>query len=262
MRPQLQTRKKTAAADRGNDGQLATGLTVQLQADRALAGDDRRVVVGRDERCSVTSAELQCVGLRVVVAGAVLEELDRIGAERGHLRRRRVLRHDDRRRSLEPGRCPRDAEAMIARTCRHNTLVPFQRGDRSEGAAHFERPHRLARLELQEAVASDRARHERRRREDLVHNLPSGFEIRKRRRPDDASWSGLVVVDRGAHGTAPGARCRGGAVGSPEGVGMSLTISGALQSFGPAGEVGRARMRATPRGLGDGEDLAGLRRLP
>ena len=79
--PQREPREEAASADRGDDGQLAGRLAVELAPDRGLPGDDKRVVVRRDERDPLRGAELQRVPLGGLIVRAVLDQLDRVGAK-------------------------------------------------------------------------------------------------------------------------------------------------------------------------------------
>ena len=99
--PEREPGEEAPAADRCDDGQLAGCLVVQFPADRGLAGDDERVVVGRDEGRLFGRPELEGVLLGDLVVVAVFDQLDREGPKGGDLGGRRVLGHDDGRR---PGR--------------------------------------------------------------------------------------------------------------------------------------------------------------
>ena len=99
--PEREPGEEAPAADRCDDGELTGGLVVQFPADRGLAGDDERVVVGRYEGRLFGRPELEGVLLGDLVVVAVFDQLDREGPEGGDLGGRRVLRA---RRRSRPGR--------------------------------------------------------------------------------------------------------------------------------------------------------------
>ena len=110
-------------------------------------------------------AERERVRLGLVVAGAVLDELDRQRPQRGDLGRGGGLGDDDRRAArpapTPPRRCP--APRCPAEAVTTGAAAPRAR-QRGERAADLERARRLQRLELQLHVVAERRRRDQRRR--------------------------------------------------------------------------------------------------
>ena len=141
-------------------------LAQDLDADRALPGDDGRVVVGVDEREPLLGLQLPRALIRRVVGVAVEHDL---GAPR--LGRRRTLMSGVVRGITMTARQPSvlrrkgHALGMVAGAGGHHAtrqLVGGQLGHPVVGAPHLEAEHRLLVLALDpHAVAGPRAEHRR-----------------------------------------------------------------------------------------------------
>src|SRR6185369_710053 len=68
-------------------------LLEKLLRGRALAGDDMRMVIGRDQRHAALLRELRADGLAVLAVAVVEDDLPAVALRGGHLRGRRVLGH-------------------------------------------------------------------------------------------------------------------------------------------------------------------------
>ena len=71
-----------AAAHRHQDGVEVGHLLGQLEADRALAGDDARVVEGMDEDEAALGLDLPGAGVGLVVVLAVQDDLGAVAPRR------------------------------------------------------------------------------------------------------------------------------------------------------------------------------------
>ena len=108
--------REPAAADRDQHRVRVGRLLGELEADRALSGDDALVLEGVDER------RARPLGVRLRGGDRIFEALsDELGGPAVRPRRldlghRRVLRHEDRRRDPGLARRPRDRLAVVAGT--------------------------------------------------------------------------------------------------------------------------------------------------
>ena len=154
-------RYQPTASDR-HDQRVEVGLVGEhFEADRALSGDDRPVVVGVDRHQPLVAR--QHVGGLARRDEAVAFEHDagaqRLGAV--DLGERSALGHHDRRRDAEPPRVKGDALRVVAGRHRDHpgaALVLVERQQLVERAALLERAGRMLRLQLQARPRSRRPR--------------------------------------------------------------------------------------------------------
>src|SRR5205807_2428877 len=116
-RPQLSSAASGAAPapSHGDEHGLHIGqLFEQLQPERALAGDDPRIVERMDEELAALGAERprQLVGL--VEVASIQDHLGAVPARRGYFDERRVLGHDDRGGNVEPLGVEGDGKTVVA----------------------------------------------------------------------------------------------------------------------------------------------------
>ncbi|MNS88116.1 hypothetical protein D3C72_1220800 [compost metagenome] len=173
-------RRQTAAADRDEDGVDRVGVLAQdLQPDRALSGDHVRVVERVDEGCAGLLFQGAGVGVGVVEAVAVQDDVSAERLDRRHLDARRGGRHDDGRGRAAFRRRQRHALRVIARRGADDAarqLGLAQGGDLVVGAANLEREDRLQVLALQQgrAVQPRRQPLQRVQRGFLGHVIDAG----------------------------------------------------------------------------------------
>jgi hypothetical protein len=127
-------------------------LALELGADRALTRDDVGIVEGVHEAQALCRFELACVGVGVVVGGALEHGLPAERHDGVDLDRRRRLRHHDHgpQPALARGEC--HALGMIAGRATDHTFRERRRGrlrDLVVGAAELEREDGLQVLALQ-----------------------------------------------------------------------------------------------------------------
>jgi hypothetical protein len=149
------------AADGRHHGAGLRGLLGQLQPDRALPGDDQRVVERRDERGPRPFGVGQGVGQAVVEHGANQDNLGAIAPGGGHLGERRSGRHEDGRPHPEEGGRQGHPLGVVAGAGRHDAGGPFGRvepGDAVVGAPDLERARPLEVLGLEEDGPADEGR--------------------------------------------------------------------------------------------------------
>ena len=117
---------QAAAADRHEHRvqRFALAVADDLVADRALAGDDQRIVERMDEGQAGLGDQRVAVRLRVGVAVADEHDLGAARPHRLHLDRRRRLRHDDD--GAQPELLRREGDAL--------GVVAGARGDDAAGA--------------------------------------------------------------------------------------------------------------------------------
>ena len=216
--------RQPAAADRDEDRGDVRQVLDDLEADRALPGDDPVVVVRRDDReprsaaiASARSRRSSDAGPTVTISAPSAATRSRLmaGASLGH--------HDDGRRPEQAGR-PGDALGVVARRVRDDAaraLGVGERGDGDVGAADLEGADRLEALGLQEDAVLGRAeRHERRAERDPAEDArrPRGRHRSPTRsaasvtgaRGRRAAWQSMQWA---AHGSASS---RSGAIGLPQ----------------------------------------------
>ena len=149
-----------------------------LAADRALAGDHQRIVVGRHQR-------RRC-GVRRCRARSPRDPRARDRRARPRRRAprcarawaRRIRRHDDDRRHAEDARRRRHALRMIAGREGHHAAGALVHRDRRQlvvGAAELERAGALQGLGLEEhARAGERVEHRRRHQRRVQGDVREG----------------------------------------------------------------------------------------
>ncbi len=93
---------------------IARALTQDLHSDRALSGDDVRIVERVDEGELAISSERERVVIGMIVVIAIEHGFPAEIDDGLHLDLRRRLRHHDRRRNASMSRSERDALRMIA----------------------------------------------------------------------------------------------------------------------------------------------------
>lgn len=145
----------------------------ELERDRALTGDYRRIVIGMNENQPFIAGER--VGRLAGGSEAVALEHDlgavRLGAI--DLDERRALGHHDRRRDAEPPGVVGDPLGMVAgrhRNHTHTARTRVQGQQLGERAAFLERTGAMQRLELQINLGADKFRDCRRRYRGRVRN--------------------------------------------------------------------------------------------
>ena len=141
---------KTTPADRDQHRRDVGRLLGDLEADRALTGDDARIVEGRDPDGSGLRRMGERLGDAVVDHLVPEPDLGAVGPRRLHLGERGGQRHEDRRSPAEQGRGERDALRMVARRGRdHVDDVVGQRADQVIRATELEGAGALVVLGLQ-----------------------------------------------------------------------------------------------------------------
>ena len=130
MHRQPNSRDQPAAAGRHQyvvDGQpQGLGLSHGLESESALAGDDIRVVVSRNDHAA--GADPPGDLLAVFFYPVVGDDFRAVGAGIGEFNGRRVLRHDDGGLEAEDFRRRRHALRVIAGGERHHTGALSVRG--------------------------------------------------------------------------------------------------------------------------------------
>ncbi len=122
-----------AAAAHGHQHRVQVRhLLQQLEPDRALAGDDPRVVEGMDEDQPALGLDLAGAGVGLVEVLPVQDDLRAAAAGRRHLGQRRPLRHDDDGGDAELRRVERDAQAVVARAGRDDAAPALVGGELQE----------------------------------------------------------------------------------------------------------------------------------
>ena len=159
-------------------------LLGQLEADRALAGDDTGVVEGMDEDEPALGLELHCAGIGLVVVLSVQDDLGAVPPRPRDLAQRRPGRHGDDRGDAEAGRVKGHGEAVVARARRHDAAASLGGTELEQGiggAALLEGARHLEVLELDEDArpGHGRQRLRMRARRDVDAAVESGA-----RRPD------------------------------------------------------------------------------
>ena len=186
-----------AAAHRHQHGVEVGHLLGQLEADRALAGDDTRVVEGMDEDQPALGLDLHGAGIGLVVVLSVQDDLGAVPPRPRDLAQRCPGRHGDDRGDAEAGRVKGHGEAMVARARRHDaaaSLVGTELEQGIRGAALLERARYLEVLELEEDT---RAGHRRQRlRERAGRDVDDAVEPGARR-PDVVEGHGRAPLRRG-----------------------------------------------------------------
>ena len=159
-----------AAAHADEQGVERAGFFDQLHRGRALAGDDVRVVVRRDQREAALFGQTLADRFAVFAVAVVDDDLAAVASGRRDLRRRRVVRHDDGRRQADQACGERDRLRMVARGESDDAGLALRRieqGQRVVGATELERAHALEVLALEEELRAGffvcRARGEHRR---------------------------------------------------------------------------------------------------
>jgi hypothetical protein len=157
------------------------GLEQDLVEDRRLASDHVGVVEWRDEADRTLRGEFECVGLRVVVRRAMLDELDVVVAKLLHLRPGRVGGHDDGGANAKDLRGIGDPEAVITRRGgdhRAAGIRAMSGVDGGERPSNLERTGGLETLQFrQHRSTPKRDRHCRRRDEMVTNDPPRGFKL-------------------------------------------------------------------------------------
>ena len=160
--------REPAAADRHDDRpHLRPELLGELEPERALAGEDQRVLEGVDVGLARLDPLLRGRRRRVE-AQAGEDDLGAVALRRLELGRRRVLRHEDRCAHAVLARSPGDRLAVVAGARRDHpggALGVRQAGDPVEGAADLEGARALEVLGLEPDRPAGEAA-ERLRRDD------------------------------------------------------------------------------------------------
>ena len=144
--------RQPAAAHRHHHGAHLRALLDDLEAERALAGHDVRVVVGVDEHGAGPLGEGQRLAERILHAGAVQDDLRAVPAGGLHLGQRRARGHDHGGRAAELPGGERDALGVVARAGRDDAAGPFgvgEPGDPVVRSADLEQPGPLQVLALE-----------------------------------------------------------------------------------------------------------------
>ena len=192
MRPPPPTQTTTVATAGRSCG--------DLEADRALAGDDPRVVEGRDvlERASV--ADLRRHALALVARVGAAHDLGAVGGGARDLDGRGVLGHHDRGRDAEQRSGGGDALGVVAARVGDDAALDRLergRGERVEGAAELERARALQALGLDVDLAVERQPEQRRSHGDALEPLGSGLDVRERDR-EGARRSRDAILELGS----------------------------------------------------------------
>ena len=151
--------REPAAADRHEDRLDRLGMLAQdFHADRALAGDDIRVVIGMDEGQTLLGFELAGMAVGLVEALAMQHDAPAEAAHRLNLDVRRGARHHDGRLDAELLCRQRHALRMIAGGGADHAALGLDRGETRDlvvGAAQLEREDGLQILVLEERAAAE-----------------------------------------------------------------------------------------------------------
>ena len=161
------TGDQSAATDRHDDRIHILELVEDLETDRALACDDRIVVVRMDEGHARLLLELDGLVMRVVVGALHEADLCTETLRALDLHDRRTIRHTDDALDAHLRRRERDTLRVIAGAAGHDTVTALllaQLTDLIVGAAHLEAAGHLQVLGLEIHL---RVRHEPRRRDEV-----------------------------------------------------------------------------------------------
>jgi hypothetical protein len=143
-----------------------------FQADRALSGDDKRIVEGRDFRQPLLARQPPALGERIVLAAADDAHLGTERPDTVDFRPRHQRRHaDDGPQAPRSGGIGDAAPVIARRAAGYAGHVRSEAGHRIGGAAQLEGANGLRGLQLEEELMpGDRAHvrrgHERRARGD------------------------------------------------------------------------------------------------
>jgi hypothetical protein len=149
--------RQAAAADGNDDRADLRALLDDLEAERALAGDDVRVLERVDQDAPGTLRVLLRAGQRLLDVGAAQQDLRAVATRRLLLRQRGALGHEHGRPGAQqPGR-ERNALRVVARAGRHDApgaLGVGEPGDPQVRPADLERagPLQVLALEVDGAV--------------------------------------------------------------------------------------------------------------
>ena len=216
---------KPATADRDeDDGDVGQGLD-DLEADRALAGDDPVVVVGRDDREAALRRDLLGDLLALVAGRPDGDDLRPVRGDPIALDGRRVGRHDDHRRHAEEPCRAGDALGVVPD---EYEMTPRASASAGRDAiadvrpAELERADRLERLGLQEPAVlrtpvgdqrgldgMPRRRSAAARMSSMVTSGALSVAVIAQRSRAPRRWQSM---QRAAHGRASS---RSGAIGRP-----------------------------------------------
>ena len=133
---------QAAAAHGHKDDIRVSGriLRHQLDAHRGLAGDDQRMIIGRDKAEVARFGQIERMVFGVIVGRAVQDDLGPHAPDRADFDLRRGLRHDDAGLDRESLRGQRHALRVIAGRGRDHAAFPRpgrERGQHVIGAAQF-----------------------------------------------------------------------------------------------------------------------------
>src|SRR3989449_4134630 len=109
-----------AAADGDEDRVHVGSLREQLEAERALPGDDALVVEGVDEGESALGLDLAGAPVRLIVVRAVQDDLGAVATRRRHLDEGGQLRLDVNAR--RPGRRGGEGEGEVRKATRLTSI--------------------------------------------------------------------------------------------------------------------------------------------
>src|SRR5690606_33096324 len=202
---------EAAAPDR-HDHDVGVGRVLEdLEADRALARDDVRIVERMDEREAALAP--QCLALlERLEDGAVEDDVGAVRAARLDLRARGVRRHHDRAGDALAARAVRERLRVVARGDGDEaagTLLGGEAAQPVEDAADLERAGLLETLGL-DGHAHARALGERTRAEQrrAVHAAGDGraglFDVLERDQHGAGSYNGELRGRKGDAAAAPG----------------------------------------------------------
>ena len=165
VRRDRRSREQTAAAARHEQEIERADLVEELARRRALAGDDVRVIVGRDEREPALARQPLADRFAILAVAIVEDDLAAVPFRRAALHRRRVGRHDDDARDVEQLAGERDRLRVVAGRKGDDAaaaLVGREARQRVVGAAELEGAGALQVLALEEQLGAgprvDRAR--------------------------------------------------------------------------------------------------------
>ena len=132
-------------------------LLHQLQRRGALAGDDIRMVVGRDQRQAALARQPTADRLAIFGVAVVHHDLGAIAARCRHLGTRRIVRHHDGGRDAQLPRRQGDRLRMVAGREGDHAGAPLRLAElrqRIEGAAELEGTGTLEVLALEEQLGT------------------------------------------------------------------------------------------------------------
>ena len=151
-----------AAAAHGHHDRVKIGAVQEhLPGDRALTGDDGRIIEGMDVDCATLRGEVARRRECLVVAGACDDHLRARALDRGQLGERHAAREDDARGDAERSGTDRDTQSVVA-SGRGDHAAPalrrIEHEEPRERAAQLEGAGALQVLELEVDLAAGERR--------------------------------------------------------------------------------------------------------